>query len=668
MLAYEGDRGLVGDSLQLDPNVGSLTTMTDAQNPTTNFFNSTISRLGTLVTTKSPNYINQLGFDTDVVDASGILPNSSNSAVMRLTTGGETYFPGAVVFATQLFAPDLLTTIAKSVADANGGSVQPGDTLEYTVSFSNTGTDSATNVVLNDPIPANTTYLPGSLQITSGANFGAKTDSSGDDQAEYDSGSSAVVFRLGAGASAANGGVIAPAESTTLKFSVAVNAGTPDGTSVDNTAALDYNALTLGTSYNGSTPTASVTVVDHADLSITKTASRATYRAGAPLTYTITVSNGGPSDVAGATVTDTVPAPLAGFGWTCASGCTPSSGTGNVSTSVDVASGASVAITLTGTVPTSSSGTIANTASVAAPAGVIDPDATNDTATTSTPKASGSPPPPSSGPGPAAPSADVSIAKTGPATANVGDTVEFTLTAHNAGPTAATNVVVKDTLPPELAFVSASGACSAAGQSVTCTVASLPSSSDATFTIRARIVGGAGASVANFGTIGATTPDPKPANNSSSVTVAVGVPPPPPPPPKPLPGTRKTKLELTKRWLAGQVRAGATARISVVVRNVGSATAENVVVCDLGSKQLSFVSVPRAYYRSGSACWSVGRLPAGQKRAFAVTVRVDRTAKGRRLVNVATATASNVGAVARARATIRLTPARAAGRPGGVTG
>ena len=31
---------------ELGPNIGSLTTMTDAQNPTTNFFNSTIKGTG----------------------------------------------------------------------------------------------------------------------------------------------------------------------------------------------------------------------------------------------------------------------------------------------------------------------------------------------------------------------------------------------------------------------------------------------------------------------------------------------------------------------------------------------------------------------------------------------------------------------------------------------
>ena len=38
---------------------------------------------------------------------------------------------------------------------------------------------------------------------------------------------------------------------------------------------------------------------------------------GAPLTYTVAVSNVGPSDVANARVQDVLPAALAGFTWTC---------------------------------------------------------------------------------------------------------------------------------------------------------------------------------------------------------------------------------------------------------------------------------------------------------------------------------------------------------------
>ena len=673
VVAYEGDRGFTGDSLKLGPTLATLTTMTNGQNPPDNFFNSTISRFGTLLSAKSPDYVNQLGFDTDVVDASGVLPNGSTAAVMQLTTGGETYFPGVVVFATQLFAPDLLTTIAKSVTDLDGGSVLPGDTLEYTVSFSNVGTDGATNVVLDDPLPGNTTYFPDSLQVVSGANTGPMTDGPGDDQAEFGSGQ--VVFRLGTGATSSSGGAIAPAEATSIRFRVTVDAATPDGTVVSNAANLAYNAQTLGTAYSGPSPTASVTVTNRADLSITKTASPASYAPNKPLTYTITVTNGGPAAVAGAAVNDVVPSALAGFGWTCGSGCSPSSGTGNVTTSVSLASGASAVITVTGTIPKKTTGTLTNTVTVAVPAGVTDPNSGNDSATSTTPRA-GSPPPPPPPPSsqpPSAASADVSVTKTAPGTANVGDTVAFTLTVRNGGPDPAASVVVRDTLPAELSYVSATGpsgvTCSASGQAVQCTTPSLAASATVTITVRAKVAGGAGGSVTNVGTVSSATADPTSSNNSSSAVVSIGSPAPPNPTPTPKPPPALSpKLSLAKRWLATQVRAGETARVQITIRNTGKGTAKDVEVCDRGSKQLSFVAAPGAYYRKGSACWRIANLAPGQQRTFTVVVRVDRTAKGKSIVNVATATASNVGAVAPARATIRLRPARGNGRPGGVTG
>ena len=53
-----------------------------------------------------------------------------------------------------------------AVVDLNGGSVEQGDVLRYTISGTNTGQDGATSFVLRDPIPANTTYKPGSIVVT----------------------------------------------------------------------------------------------------------------------------------------------------------------------------------------------------------------------------------------------------------------------------------------------------------------------------------------------------------------------------------------------------------------------------------------------------------------------------------------------------------------------
>ncbi len=53
------------------------------------------------------------------------------------------------------------------------GAVKPGDTIKYTVCFGNTGNGNATGVTLVDPIPANTTYVPGSA--TGGATYNEAT-------------------------------------------------------------------------------------------------------------------------------------------------------------------------------------------------------------------------------------------------------------------------------------------------------------------------------------------------------------------------------------------------------------------------------------------------------------------------------------------------------------
>ena len=85
-VVYEGDLSSTGDALRLNG-----TALSDALNPVANPFNSSIGRLGVRATAKSPDFVNQLGFDIDVVDATGILGNSVNTATMSFATGGETF-------------------------------------------------------------------------------------------------------------------------------------------------------------------------------------------------------------------------------------------------------------------------------------------------------------------------------------------------------------------------------------------------------------------------------------------------------------------------------------------------------------------------------------------------------------------------------------------------
>jgi uncharacterized repeat protein (TIGR01451 family) len=239
VIAYDGDLGSTGDSLSLN-----ATTMTDARNPSNNFFNSTISTNGTLFTNKTPNYVNQLGFDADVVVADGILANSATSATINLTTGGEFYSPGVVTTSIELYAPDF--TVNKTVVDLNGGDVLPGDVLEYSVAVTNNGGDASGQTVLTDPLPGFTNFVPGSLQILSGANAGTKTDALGDDQAEFDAANGRMVFRLGTGANGTTGGSFAVTESSTIRFRVTIDPSTQHNATVTSQATMNFIGVTLG--------------------------------------------------------------------------------------------------------------------------------------------------------------------------------------------------------------------------------------------------------------------------------------------------------------------------------------------------------------------------------------------------------------------------------------
>ena len=181
----EGDRTSTGDSATLNS-----TPITDPANPANNVFNSSITRFGVDVTDKNPNYVNQLGSDLNLFREDGVLPNSATSATIRLTTGGETYYPNLVFFTTDIYAPEIRPL--KSVVDLNGGAAQRGDVLEYTVQLTNEGQDPAVALRFLDPIPARTDFVPGSLAVTpavttNGAcgTFVPQSDAVGDGLAEF---------------------------------------------------------------------------------------------------------------------------------------------------------------------------------------------------------------------------------------------------------------------------------------------------------------------------------------------------------------------------------------------------------------------------------------------------------------------------------------------------
>jgi uncharacterized repeat protein (TIGR01451 family) len=106
-------------------------------------------------------------------------------------TGAEAAVTG------EYLVSDVQITVVKTqqVVDPLGGSSPlPGATITYTLAVDVVGTGLATASVLTDPVPAYTTYVPGSLRL----NGAALTDVADADSGEFDtSGAPAVVVRLG---------------------------------------------------------------------------------------------------------------------------------------------------------------------------------------------------------------------------------------------------------------------------------------------------------------------------------------------------------------------------------------------------------------------------------------------------------------------------------------
>ncbi|WP_433792420.1 Ig-like domain-containing protein [Actinoplanes sp. CA-252034] len=228
-VVYEGDYGKVGDALKLNG-----VSVSDPENPVTNFFNSSVSTGGTANTARNPNARNLMGIDADQFDATGLLANNDTSAALRLTTVGDTFYPGAITFTTTLFAPDLDTVT--TVDDLNDGDLLPGDTVEYDIAVRNEGIDGARNAVLTDAVPSGMTFVPGSMTVA-----GAPVADT----------AAPLTFTLPN---------LAMGATTHVTFRARVNESTAPGTPIVNVPTMRYEGAGTGLVLNGIGDTSTVTV------------------------------------------------------------------------------------------------------------------------------------------------------------------------------------------------------------------------------------------------------------------------------------------------------------------------------------------------------------------------------------------------------------------------
>src|SRR5205814_566851 len=231
----------------------------------------------------------------------------------------------------------------------------------YTIVVSNAGPGYVTGSAVKDTFPS----------IFTGVTFSA-TEVGG-----------ATGFTVNGSGNIKNTVTMPPGSSITYnatgKLSAAATGTVSDSASVTGPSGVADPNLTN----NSATDTDNITI--QADLKVTVTDGKTTTVAGSKNTYTIVVTNAGPSKVGGAVIRDAFPSTFTGVTHTAtqsggASGFS-ATGTGNINNTVTMPPGSKITYKATGTISASATQSISETATVTAPSGVTDPNTANNSAT-----------------------------------------------------------------------------------------------------------------------------------------------------------------------------------------------------------------------------------------------------------------------------------------------
>jgi uncharacterized repeat protein (TIGR01451 family) len=417
-----------------------------------------------------------------------------------------------------------------------------GDTIVFTITVTNSGPDAATSVEVTDLLPQGLTFVSASPPAVYNNLTG--------------------VWTVGTVTT------LAPATLTITATVASAGFGT-------NTATIT-DADQFDPDPGDNTDTADVDP-QQADLALIKLVSDSTPNVGDTITFTVTLTNGGPADATGVQVTDLLPAGLTFVSATVSQG-TYTSGTGLWDVGA-LANGAQATLAIQAAVVSPAART--NTATIS-DADQFDPNDANNTASaTETPQR-----------------ADLAITKSvSDETPNVGDQITFTVTLTNSGPDAATGVQVTDLLPAGLTFVSAT---TSQGIYIPVTglwtVGTVIPGAPQMLTIIATVF----SPTAQTNTAAVTDADqfdPNGGNNTDSVTET----------------PQQADLALAKTVSNAAPNVGAQIAFTVTLTNNGPDAATGVQVTDLLPAGLTFVSATASLgaYDGLTGLWNVGTLASG---------------------------------------------------------
>jgi uncharacterized repeat protein (TIGR01451 family) len=230
--------------------------------------------------------------DTVTVSSSTTDPNLANNSATAadlVATGGQA---------------DLVTT--NSAAPT---SVAAGSNVTYTQSVTNDGPAAATSPRFTQSTPPNTNFQ----SITPPAGWTCLT-------VPPVGGTGTITCTDGSSL-----GVNATANFTLV---LQVNAGTPSGTNIAETVTASATNIVPNLTTNSATAVVVVANAGSADMAIVKTAAPNPVAQGDPLTYTLAVTNNGPSTATNVTVTDSLPTAVTYLSVTTTQGaCSEAGGT-----------------------------------------------------------------------------------------------------------------------------------------------------------------------------------------------------------------------------------------------------------------------------------------------------------------------------------------------------
>jgi fimbrial isopeptide formation D2 family protein/uncharacterized repeat protein (TIGR01451 family) len=238
----------------------------------------------------------------EVTVPTGLADNASN--VIKITTTSD--FDNTKTATGTYTTTVLAAAIAAAKTHTPAGTptyLKPGDLITYTITLTNSGSSDGTVVTVTDPLPANVTYLPGSLKVSvNGAAFAVKTDAADNDGVKYDTGTRSVIAPDGPALSLPAG------QTWAVQFQATLNAGTSSGSAVVNQASVSYTSGASNVTVQTNGDTCLVSTLS--GINLTSTATPKTGNPGDQTVYLFTALNNG-------NTTDTINlTPTSTQGWT----------------------------------------------------------------------------------------------------------------------------------------------------------------------------------------------------------------------------------------------------------------------------------------------------------------------------------------------------------------